>query len=800
MSIAFWTSAGSWNSTKFNIRDNIFSRQKWYAIVNTSGSTGSWAGNLNISHNLFNQWYLVDSYYPANASQNEWPATRGAVGWNSYDATPAFTNNLQADPIYQSSGTTAEAYYTLTSGSPARAAASDGTDIGAWQAPVNKWKGTVSTDWNTPANWTANTVPASDANIIFDDAPLNHCLLDQNRSVTNISNAQSVYRVALNGKRLILKGNLNFTNSAQLDASATGSALEFAGSAAQSIPSGALYNNEAYDLIVNNPNNVVLNGTLHLLNTLIAASGQLDASTNAPTVTYSDAVLQTIESNLYLNDKTYNLTIENPNGVTLRTDFTIENSLTINSGTTLTIAPAIKLNVVGSITNNAGASGLVLQSNSAGTASLLHHTDNVSATVQRYFSGTTEAWHFLSSPVADQNIGANQGSSDSWLPSGSYPNGTGYDLYIWDEPTSTWIYKLDVISPVNWNTLNPGSDFVAGRGYLYAFQAVNPTKTFTGHLNNGLFNYPLTASSSIDSLKGFMVVGNPYPSEVDWQAISGWTRSSLVSSGGGVDMWIYNPAASNYGVCNSIAGSTGTNSITRYIAPMQGYVVRSSGAGTLTIDNPVRVLSDANWFKGLKQDDNRISLCVKSDAGSGFDEIQLNFGYSSNQNGAMKLFSTVATAPSLYMANQAENLSVRYCTNTNDNSVVPVRFDPGIDGDYTMESNFNPGQFDTVVLEDRQTHVSQNMKAARTYRFHSSKTDNPDRFILRFGPDTRLIIDLVLIPEETEVCVYDAIGRLLLQQKLAGGVLHYLVLDADAQLLIVSLKNPAGALCRKLLW
>ena len=117
-------------------------------------------------------------------------------------------------------------------------------------------------------------------------------------------------------------------------------------------------------------------------------------------------------------------------------------------------------------------------------------------------------------------------------------------------------------------------------------------------------------SSSIDSLKGFNLTGNPYPSSIDWRASSGWTRSDLVSTGGGYDMWIWNPTANNYGVYNSAdADGVGTNSVTRYIAPMQGYFVTASSAGNLSMNNDVRVHDGAgNWFKSIERQVGTVSL------------------------------------------------------------------------------------------------------------------------------------------------------------------------------------------------
>jgi hypothetical protein len=40
-------------------------------------------------------------------------------------------------------------------------------------------------------------------------------------------------------------------------------------------------------------------------------------------------------------------------------------------------------------------------------------------------------------------------------------------------------------------------------------------------------------------LLGFNLIGNPYPSSIDWKSGTGWLRTDLVVSGGGYDMWIW---------------------------------------------------------------------------------------------------------------------------------------------------------------------------------------------------------------------------------------------------------------------
>lgn len=524
------------------------------------------------------------------------------------------------------------------------------------------------------------------------------------------------------------------------------------------------------------------------------------------TVTFSGTTASIITGG---NTDMYNLSVTNTGGITTQLGLLTAHDLTIGSGCTFTMNPSKALTVSSSITNNAGNTGFVLQSGATGTASLIHNSTNVPATVQRYISGSAEAWHFLSSPVSAQAI------SGSWLPSGTYGNGTGYDLYLWNEPNNCWIYKLNTTTTNNWSTVHPGSNFAVGRGYLYSVQATNPTKEFIGNLNNGSLSYGLTFSSIDLTLKGFNLVGNPYPSSIDWSAASGWTRSNLLASGSGYDMWIWNPAAGNYGVCNSFTGS-GTNDVTQYIAPMQGFFVRAVNAGDLTLDNDVRVHNVAADWKSAHINPEKLSLTVESTSDKTFDEIQLLFGYPANQTGAAKLFSPVVTAPGIFIPLNGANYSVRYLTDTVDNPIVPVMFKPGRDGNYMIKWSFDYDEFETIILEDRQTSKMQNMKTGRTYNFTASKTDNNNRFLLHFttiknqsdnelpakifADGTSIMIDLISVQEETEVFIYDEMGRTLLQQKLQGAIKHTINFKGGSQLLIVCLKSPGGNLCRKLLW
>ncbi|MEI6679114.1 MAG: lectin-like protein [Mariniphaga sp.] len=492
------------------------------------------------------------------------------------------------------------------------------------------------------------------------------------------------------------------------------------------------------------------------------------------------------------------------------------NNLTINTSAILTIGAGQALTVSGTLTKSAGTAGLILQSDATGTASLINGSTGVQATVNRYITGHDSAWHFLSTPVSAQAI------NGTWLPTGTLPvaygNGTKYDLYVWNEPTSCWIYKLNTTAVVNWTTVHPGANFVVGRGYLYSVLETNPTKTFAGTLNTGDLNFAITSTTATpeNSFKGFNLVGNPYPSSVDWKG-AGWSRSScLLNPGSGYDMWIYNPIVGNYGVYNSSDGTgIGTNSVTQYIAPMQGFFVRASSSGNLGFSNALRVHNGASDWKSATIDPNQFSVVVKSAADHMSDEARLLFGYHENQPGAAKLFSPVATAPSLYLPAGGLNYTVRYLTDTIDNPVVPVMFKPGVNGTYTLQCNFEPTKFETVLLEDLKTQNIQDLKISPAYQFSATVSDVANRFALHFAPITttslkelpgkittdglHIFIDLTFVSGPTEVMVYDVLGRKLYEQQVPGETITTLNFNAGRQLLLVKLQNPQGSLCRKII-
>lgn len=101
------------------------------------------------------------------------------------------------------------------------------------------------------------------------------------------------------------------------------------------------------------------------------------------------------------------------------------------------------------------------------------------------------SWQTFAAPVSNPTV------ASTGLTSGTY------DLYRYDEATATW--ENHKASPFSLD---------AARGYLYR-RTNATTLTFSGQLNSeATYSVSLTASDAAGDLKGFNLVGNPYPYKV----------------------------------------------------------------------------------------------------------------------------------------------------------------------------------------------------------------------------------------------------------------------------------------------
>ena len=304
-SYAFYRNS-SWTNT-MNIKNNLF-----YNGRSNSGGTGShyaiYIGDLTSLSINYNDYYVNGTGgvlgYCVSADKST------IALWRT--ATSQDVNSINTDPLFASvTGCAPGNYYTGGSinGVTGLGITTDYYGMARGATPkmgsvenlAGIWYGTTSSDFGTASNWLDNIVPATGASIVFATNPSNPCVLDQNRSLNIITNAQSSKKLDLNGYSLTITGSIDFSNGAQIDATAATSGIVFSGSAIQTVPSGSLTNNSINVLNIDNTSGVTLSNPVTVNNSLVLTTGLITTSSSNLLTLGASAVVSGASDNSFVN-------------------------------------------------------------------------------------------------------------------------------------------------------------------------------------------------------------------------------------------------------------------------------------------------------------------------------------------------------------------------------------------------------------------------------------------------------------------------------------------------------------------
>ena len=361
-------------------------------------------------------------------------------------------------------------------------------------------------------------------------------------------------------------------------------------------------------------------------------------------------------------------------------------NLIISDDASLTVKPFSYLTVSGSLSNSAGTGGLVV--NPGG--SLIETATGVSATVETAVPALQ--WHFISAPVSDAYSAMFLGK------------------YLQKHTESTNLFT---------DILNSGTPLTPEKGFALWGDDAGFITTYTGTLNAGTESYSTSFSGPG---KGWNLVGNPYPSAIDWDAATGWTKTNVNAA-----TYVHVNAST---WASYIAGVQ-ANGGTRYIAPGQGFFVLASGAGLLGITDDVRVHQATTFFKNSDEVvPDLVRLQVSGNSYS--DEAVVRFLPSATAEfdgsyDACKIFGDVAEAAQVYTTGSTQ-LAINSLPETD---VVPVGVKAGVSGTYTIAAT-EINNLHWVTLEDTKTGIFTEL-ATGGYTFYFETGENEMRFKLHFS-------------------------------------------------------------------
>jgi hypothetical protein len=347
-------------------------------------------------------------------------------------------------------------------------------------------------------------------------------------------------------------------------------------------------------------------------------------------------------------------------------------------------------------------------------------------------------------------------------------------------------------------------------------------------VNNGARSTTLYNHNNTYTL-GYNLVGNPYPSPIDWNAASGWTKTNVNDA-----VYYFNAGSTNryLGTYSSYVGSVSSDGVASNIIPaMQGFFVRVSAGSypvtaTLGVTNSVRVNNTASSFhKGTSSSPAPLLRFDAGFTGTQSDPVVVYFDSHATPEfdsklDASKMMNTDTDVPNLYsMASEAGNkYSIQAIVQPDDSStaVVPLGLVTEKDGQIT----FNTRNIDGmpaglhVYFNDAKTGVVQDLRTEPSYKQFLEKGKYEDRFYLMFtfreksgipafndelyaySSGSNLIV--YQIYGQGQIVISNMLGQMVLKQEINGNGYHEIPCPFAAGMYVVTLYSGSGKQSKKI--
>ncbi|MCX6309184.1 MAG: hypothetical protein NTY32_10270 [Bacteroidia bacterium] len=494
------------------------------------------------------------------------------------------------------------------------------------------------------------------------------------------------------------------------------------------------------------------------------------------------------------------------NDLTLDGDITLNGTVNVASGKTLTIASGKTLTLpTGAILNLAAGAKLTNNGtiSNSGTITISSDATNTSTVIgSGTISGTTNVNQWLT-------------SGRSWYVS----NPVGVVARTVTSGTIT-VYKFDeslVTDPAGTTGWGLTTDpLLVGRGY-FANVSIDGNAKFTGTLNTGNLDINLTRREAANTnFSGFNLIGNPYPSYLDWSAVCAYTTDGDVTHPNQdimptTTMWYRTKATGSWGfVTVNGAGVTSPMGVaTKFIPPMQAFWVRAktTAGGTLKLTNAMRFHTDAvnnpspNLLRASAVNASALQLVrLQVSNGTRTDEAVLYFSPNAangfDRYDAPKMSNADPLIPEICTVVNGEQITINAMNSIPLDTPFGLKFVAGSATSFSITANevSNLPEGVKLILKDNVTLAETDLTdGTSTYSFNP-ETTNTDRFSIIFRSpgsttnvkDTRINGLMVYSTSNTSIevickdqkligsliSVYNSVGQKIVSQKLTTSNMH----------------------------
>jgi hypothetical protein len=300
-------------------------------------------------------------------------------------------------------------------------------------------------------------------------------------------------------------------------------------------------------------------------------------------------------------------------------------------------------------------------------------------------------WHLVSPPISNATAGVFM------------------DLYLLVHNESVFGWEQDIV--------DPATPLTVGQGY-FLWTPVEDTRTFPGTVNQGNVTRPLVRSEGANT--GFNLIGNPYPSAIDWEAASGWTKNNVDNA---IYFWNNNQYA-------SYINGTGVNEGSPYIAMGQGFFVKVNDGqttGSITMNNNARLHNPVEF---RNNEDNPDVIRIIVEGNNSIDESVIYYQALAENNfdgryDAVKLWGS-EQAPQLYTKKDDISMAINSVNNIDNIEGMYVYLQLGEETEYNISFSHTLVEYNNLILKDLVTGVF--IYSEQNYSFFANPDDNPERF------------------------------------------------------------------------
>jgi hypothetical protein len=410
---------------------------------------------------------------------------------------------------------------------------------------------------------------------------------------------------------------------------------------------------------------------------------------------------------------------------------------TIGTGKTMILGPKAEA-TLGALINNGT---LQLESDVTGISSLIFNSySGNGASIQLYLTGGggvgTYDWHYISSPVTS-------------LPASVF-SGTTLDLARYDESLITTDQNIGWVAYDGWIYLPAGhyggtgfTTIDAGHGYNH-YLSSNHTYTFSGTFNTGNVTVNLaynSANSTPDypNSQGFNLLGNPFPSCLDWSQISGSLNSSISQA-------IYFNKMGGFASWNN---GVGTNGGTGTIPPMQGFFVKTYAKSTsvlLPASARLHNATQTRYKKGLEIIP-LVRLKIEDKLNSDDAVVRFDDKATAGVDNAFDAYKFSKSGLSIWTSSEGVDFSINGLPFPDSVSVITVTINSTAAENLKISASEIDGLDNyTATLTDNVNNITIDLKTTPSLSFDASSGLVASRFTLKIGKVTTVTTS---VPETT---------------------------------------------------